>query len=335
MLNKTNILMITFDRIKILTDKKHIKNMNSDATTIISRNNVEREIRIKQTKPFNFYVSRNCIDDRGIMEISAKVLNDRYPELINKDNIQYCFEKINALGLCSLDIDAIIYDSNLISGDITVDLTGLTLPDSLALRSCLKSLNKFQLQKYTNCGYTITKSVKTSNRKIRVSLYDKHKEMLKAINTEFLESLDNNNDILEYFKNRIRIEANVRTVSQITSLCETKGNKLIEVLNSNANPLMSIFNSIFDIPNPDEYVQSDMQALLSYSKLSTLKDALLVKACDNDPAQIDLVLNNCLSPNTNKSKYKAKLTRLINSQPLPNRNLQVMHKLKNKLHNGR
>jgi hypothetical protein len=37
---------------------------------------------------------------------------------------------------------------------------------------------------------------------------------------------------------------------------------------------------------------------------SDLKNALLVKACNNDPVQIDLVLNNCLSPNTNKVKYK-------------------------------
>jgi hypothetical protein len=156
--------------------------------------------------------------------------------------------------------------------------------------------------------------------------------MLKATNSEYLESLNNKNDVLNYFNGLTRIEANVRTVSQITNLCQTQGNNLLEVLNSTANPLLTIFNTIFDIPDANEPILNNIQSLLSYSKLSTLKDALLVKACDNDPAQIDLILNNCLSPSTNKGKYRARLTRIMNSQPLPNRNIQVMRNIKSKLY---
>jgi hypothetical protein len=324
--------MITLDRIKIVTNKKYINHIDSDVSTVVIKNNHEHEIRFKQLTPFNLYISSNRISDKGVIEISAKILGDRYPELINKNNIRHCFEKINTIGVCSLDVDEVMNDSNLISCDITEDLDGLTLPDILALKSCVKSLNKFQVQKYTNCGYTITKSVKTSNRKIRVTIYDKHKEMLKATNSEYLESLANKNYMLDYFNGRIRIEANVRTVSQIMNLCQTEGNSLLEVLNSTANPLLTIFDTIFDIPDASEPILSDIQSLLSYDKLSVLKDALLVKACNNDPSQIDMVLNNCLSPNTNKGKYKARLTRHINAQPLPNKNIQVMRNIKNKLH---
>jgi hypothetical protein len=332
MFNTPQILMIQFDRIKIVTDKKYINHIDSDVSTVVIRNNHEHEIRFKQFKPFNLFVSSNCVNDKGVIEMSAKILGDRYPELINKNNIYQCFEKINTLGVCSLDVDTVINDSKLISCDITVDLDGLTMPDNLTLKSCLKSLNKFQVQKYTNCGYTITKSVKTCNRKMRVSIYDKQKEMLKATNSEYLESLVNKNIVLDYFNGRTRIEANVRTVSQITNLCQTEGNNLLEVLNSTANPLLTIFNTIFAIPDDNEPMQSDIQSLMSYNKLSELKDALLVKECNNDPTIIDMVLNNCLSPNTNKCKYKARLTRLINAQPLPNKNIQVMRNIKNKLH---
>lgn len=334
MFNTPQILMIQFDRIKIVTDKKYINHIDSDVSTVVIRNNHEREIRFKQLKPFNLYVSSNCVNDKGVIEVSAKILGDRYPDLINMNNIRHCFEKINTLGVCSLDVDAVINDSNLISCDITEDLDGLIMPDNLALKTCVKSLNKFHVQKYTNCGYTITKSVKTCNRRIRVSIYDKQKEMLKATNAEYLESLDNKNDVLDYFNGRIRIEANVRTVSQIKNLCQTKGNSLLEVLNSTANPLLTIFDTIFDIPDANEPMLSDIQSLLSYDKLSVLKDALLIKECHNDPIIIDMVLNNCLSPNTNKCKYKARLTRLINAQPLPNRNIQVMRNIKNKLNDN-
>jgi hypothetical protein len=65
-----------------------------------------------------------------------------------------------------------------------------------------------------------------------------------------------------------------------------------------------------------------------------LKDALLVNACDNDVAQIDLVLRTYLSPNTNKGKYMAKLKKLITEKPIPNTNIQIMKEVRNKIANN-
>ena len=62
-----------------------------------------------------------------------------------------------------------------------------------------------------------------------------------------------------------------------------------------------------------------------------MKNALLINACDNDVAQIDLVLRTYLSPNTNKGKYMAKLKKLINEKPLPNENIRVMGEIRKSL----
>ena len=175
------------------------------------------------------------------------------------------------------------------------------------------------------------KVVKTRNRQVRLSIYDKIKEMHKATNKEFLDLLDDKAGVLEYFNGRFRLEANVKTISQIKTICNTEGNSLAEVLNSDANPLLTIFDSVFRLPEPDEAGQNEIQTLLSYRNLSELKNALLIKACGNDLAQIDLVLNNCLSPKTNKGKYRARLVKLINKQSLPNQNMQVMNSIRNKL----
>jgi hypothetical protein len=320
-----------FDRIKLVTDKKYINHMDSKISTLVMRNNVVNEERLKLIKPFNLYVSTSQFDNKGIIEVSAKVLGDRYPELINKNNIHYCFERINAIGICELDIEGIIAESKLISCDITLDINGLVLPDSNTIKTCLKNINKYEVQKYTNCGLTVTKKVKTKNRQVRLSFYDKYKDMDKASNTDFLSSLDDKYALQDYFKDRMRIEANVKTVSQIRELCKTDDNGLMEVLNSPANILLEIFDSIFDLPGSTEEVMNEKQSLFAYRKLSELKDALLVKACDNDPSQIELVLNNCLSLNTNKGKYKNKLVKLINAKPQGKKNVQALQLIRNKL----
>ncbi len=322
--------MVTLDRIKLVTDIKYINQMDYNASTMVVRSNIQREIRYKQIKPYNLYISYHLIDNKCIIEVSAKVLSDRYPELITKNNIRYCLEQINGLGICKLDIDGIIGDSKLISCDITYDIVGIIIPENLAIKSCLKNLNKFQVQNYSNCGFTVTKLVKTKSRQIRLNFYDKNKELHKAINSEYLETVHDKYKVLDYFKDKFRIEANVRTVSQIKELFQIDDNSLTNVLNSTANPLLTLYDAVFDLPDNNEPV-NELQLLLAYTNLSELKNALLIKACDYDPAQIDVVLNNCLSPNTNKRKYKATLNKIINAQPIKNPNIQLMQKIRTKL----
>jgi hypothetical protein len=323
--------MNTFDRIKLVTDTKYVNDMDLNASTTVFRNNIKSEIRYKQIKPYNLYISYPLTNSKCIIEVSAKVLGDRYPELININNIRYCFDQINAHGVCKLNIDEVMSDCQLISCDVTKDISSIKMPEKLALKSCLKNFNKFQVQKYTNSGFVVSNTLKTKNRKIRLIFYDKHKELLKAANSEFLNNVDNRNELLDYFDTRFRIEANIRTIQQIKDLFQTNDNNLLNILKSDSNALLQIFEAVLNVPESIESY-NEVQHLLSYTNFTELKNDLFLQACNYDPDTIDVVLNNCLSVKTNKGKYRSKFHKLINSRPNQNENIELMRKVREGLH---
>lgn len=79
------------------------------------------------------------------------------------------------------------------------------------------------------------------------------------------------------------------------------------VLNSEANPLLTIFDEVFSFPEEPEHQNQAIPTPLSFPKLRMVKNALLPEACEYDMEKADPVLNNTLSPNTDKSKYRAEL----------------------------
>jgi len=324
-------LMITFDRIKILTNKKYVEQLDSSVSTIVIQNNVQKEIRYSQRRPYQLYINNSEMEDKCVIEFSAKVLLDRYPELINKYNIQSCFDNVNALGLCHLHVYEIVNDSEFLSCDVTLDIGGIMMPDKLAIKSCIRNINKFRVQKYGNSGYTLTKEVKTKSRQIRLSFYDKYKELNKACNRDFLDELNDKYSLLAYFNGKFRVEANIKTISQIRELFQVESNRLLDVLNSPANPLLTWFDEALELPHQSTPFLTETKSLLSYNKLSELKNALLLQACDYDIEIVDLVLNNCLSPNTNKGRYRKRFVNLINEYHKPNQNIQVMRDVREKL----
>ena len=320
--------MVTLDRIKILTDKKHITKMDSNVTTTILKNNIGTALRYSHKKPFNIYMNYSLQDNACIIEFSSKVLLERYPELINKNNIHQCLQNFENIGFCKIDIDSIINDSELLTCDITRDISGIIHPDRLAMKSCLKSHNKFRVQKYGNSGYSVDKMVKTSNRKLRIIIYDKGKEFRKKANAEFLSMVNEKEAMLAYFDGKFRVEANVNTKEQVRQLFLTETTNLLDVLNSPANPLLTLFDDVFTFPEEADQKNLSIPAPLSFPKLKTVKNALLLEACEYDMEKVDLLLNTTLSPNTDKSKYRAELTKLLNTYPLPNKNIQVMREIR-------
>jgi hypothetical protein len=173
--------------------------------------------------------------------------------------------------------------------------------------------------------------VKTRNRQVRIIIYDKGKELRKKTNSEFLGLLSDANSMLAYFDGKFRVEANINTQEQIRQLFQTKTTDLLDVLNSEANPLLRIFDEVFSFPEEPEHQNQVMPTPLSFPKLRMVKNALLLEACEYDMEKVDLVLHNTLSPNTDKSKYRAELKKLLNTYPLPNKNIQVMKQIREAL----
>ena len=327
-------LMVTLDNIKIITNKKHIKNIDPNVTTLISKNNIYMGRRYSQKKPFKIYMDYSLHKNTCIIEFSSKLLFDRYPELINMNNVHDCFQNFVNIGLCEMDIDGVIEESELLTCDITTDISGIIQPDRLAIKACLSNPNKFRVQKYGNSGHVVDKLVRTPNRKLRVIIYDKEKELRKKSNAEFLGMVNNRDTMLDYFQGKFRVEANIKTKEQIRRLFQTETTDLMCVLNSRANPLLAIFDEVFTFPEEPDQLNQVMPSPLLYDDLKMVKNALLLEACEYDMEKVDLILKNTLSPNTDKSKYRAKLITLLNSYPLPNKNIQVMKKVRESIENN-
>ena len=164
-------------------------------------------------------------------------------------------------------------------------------------------------------------------------IYDKGKDLRKKTNAEFLAMLNDIDSMLEYYDGKFRVEANVTTKEQIRKLFQTNTTGLMDVLNSKTNPLLTLFDEVFVFPEEPDQMNNVMPEPLSHTKLKMVKNALLLKECEYDMEKVDLILNNTLSPNTDKSRYRAELNKMLNTYPLPNKNIQVMKKVRDSIEN--
>lgn len=324
--------MITFDKIKLITKLQYLTIKNNDVFE--KRENTKKGITtfiFNQRKPYSLFIHITPILNKVVIEFTGKILLDDYPKLISLKTIRKCLQNINNLGFWELKIEDILFDSELVKCDLTKDIS-LILKCNIkkVLISHQTNFNKFHLQKYLT-GYTVTKDVKTNNCKIRLSIYDKNAEMLTADSKHFLNELSDSESLLMYFSNKYRIEVNLSTKEQIRNYLNISDNCLINALRSNENPLLKIFNLIFDSTIDVEDSNGKNRNLFEYESLSQLKDGLILKACDYDLSQIDKILNHYLSPETNKRKYRPRFRKLLNETTIANENRFIVGQIRDQL----
>lgn len=212
--------MITFDKIKIITKIAYVTNINIDKFMIISKKGNILYYKYQQDKPYNLLVMINYQHNELILEFTGKILLDKYPSLINRDNIKDCLSEINKLDICSLDADAIIQDSEVVKCDVTKDVEFEYIDKILKnIRPNIANHNKWKDKPYHGKeGITLENIAKTPKYKKRLIIYDKAKELNSANNNEFLSACSNSEKIISYFKNKIRFELNINTMEQIRQL---------------------------------------------------------------------------------------------------------------------
>ena len=114
--------MLTFDKLKIVTSIEHIKILDENAFNIELKNNVISSLKFHQEVPFSLYIEVDYGADELVLEFTGKVLGNEYPKLISMDTIKQCFSNINNMGICSLDIDAIMENAEVVKCDVTQDV---------------------------------------------------------------------------------------------------------------------------------------------------------------------------------------------------------------------
>ena len=76
--------------------------------------------------------------------------------------------------------------------------------------------------------------------------YNKEKEICTSHNKNFLNSLSQPQQIMDYFKGKTRFEITLDTPKKIMNYLNLTDTKIFSVLNSDTNPILTLFDKIFN-----------------------------------------------------------------------------------------
>lgn len=234
--------MIKFDRLKLVCSLDVVENVNERVFQTIVRDGLLTSYKYHQDTPFYLLIRKDFIHSECVIEFTGKILLDRYPELINRDNIRYCIEQINALGICDIDTDKLLQTAIVAKCDITKDIPSTQIKDIISqTKQSLSNYEKWEVEKYPN-GICIRNKVTTDRYKKRVCIYNKEKELSAQSNATFLNAVRTPSKLLDYFKGKVRFELNIGTMVQVRRYLQITDNSLNKVLTSTSNPILSILD---------------------------------------------------------------------------------------------
>jgi hypothetical protein len=286
--------MITFDKLKIVTNIEDITDID---TTVFVTQTKDGEIlyyKYKQETPYCLLIQADYNKQELVLEFTGKILMDDYPQLINRNNIVQCLETINGMGICRIDTEAILAHGEICKCDVTKDISSTQMQEIISqMKQSLTNYDKWTCAKYQGNGLVIYNTVKTDKYKKRLSIYDKQKELNKACNREFLNTISNRQEIIAYFQDKIRFELNIDTKAQIRLLLGVMDNRLHSVLSSNANPILTVF---------DEAIRQNGTTTY-HSCLKEYMMALLIRDCHNDLEEVEAKIR-AMTPKTVSIKNK-------------------------------
>lgn len=315
--------MLTFDKLKIIVkSSKYINNINTNKFNIIIKDGIITEYRYQQMTPYLLYIEQDIAEDEVVIEFSGKILGADYPDLINKENIRRCLDNINALKICSLDVNGILHHGEIVKADVTKDVELRDMTNfTKELLSCIKNNERFN----ATCeggNFIVEKKVKTKNRKLRLTIYDKEKEMSLVDNQRWLASLGEAEaeQISMYFQNKARFEMNLNSIKALRDGLHITDTSITSVLNANANPIMHFLDKVL----VDNAEARNIKSILDVARLA------LMEKHGYDMKAIERAILPYKSPKTNLSQVM-KPYRLLYNAITENPSISLKERLKNAL----
>jgi hypothetical protein len=151
---------------------------------------------------------------------------------------------LNSLGVCIIDVDGILQHGWVIRADVTKDVLLLLTDDVLnALNQNVGNYRRFKWEHYVGKGITFTKDVVYGKEEIKV--YNKYKELLKH-SRKFVDTLNNRNEIMDYFYGKTRFEITIKGEDEIRERLGV-GSGIKEFFNALDTPVRNQFDRVFDV----------------------------------------------------------------------------------------
>ena len=275
-------MAITADKIKMTFPSECVSNWKY-------RDNVYKSA--ESGLPYHLYLKRDEARREYTLEFSAKILKDRYVELITIDNIHDCLQCVNSLDFCDIDIERLLSTAQVKAVDFTKDIRLEDIPTAGNMRG-LKSILKLSMKNYRrwNCqdyrgnGLVITNIVADSRYSRRLTIYDKAHELRLNRNREFLRLLDDSERLLNYFNDRVRFELRATTQHQLRRWLNTDDLAPTSVLSSTTDPIGLVMAEMF---NPINAIPNGAVRELQGSTLRTQDRLALLKCLDWDLARVE------------------------------------------------
>ena len=284
--------MNTFDKMKIVSSIKNISNINDEKFQCIVKEGEIKEQKIKIKTPHLLEIRANYQEKELTIEFTSKILKDDCIQLINKNNIQQCLTNINQFGICTLNVEGIIVDGDVVKCDVSKDVDCQDCKSlTKQLRASVCNFNKY-LVRNIGGNFVIEKNVTTKGLKKRLTIYDKGSEVLLATNREFLASVEDKGALLDYFMGKVRFELNLNSKEQIRQSLGIKDTSIQSVLGTTSTPIWDFLNKVLD----------DGSDYNSRSTLNEFKNELLLKYCENDLAKVEAIVRSYSSPNSHISQ---------------------------------
>lgn len=239
------------------------------------------------------------------IEVSAKILAERYFENISLENICDVIQRINESDLIEIDDVETLNSAICFRVDST---NNLILPEGMKkkvisdLSLVFSRSERYDLKPYLNGGLVITS--KQSSKPMRLILYDKYEEMTSSKHKKTFKGINP-----EPFKNVLRVESNHRQLKTIRSIFGLKPKSecyLMDILKSDNNPNLSLVSEVFPKKGIEQKVDYTLEILQSSQDLHKIRTLLgsidIIKFCNYD----DVIVYNYL-----KSKLKGNISRYV------------------------
>ena len=242
--------VIKLDKLKIVTNENYIIDIDPNIFTTIIKNGQIVEYRYEQQVPYLLYIEKDIVKQELVIEFSGKILEDKYPLLINKDTIKICLDNINKLAICHINVPEVLQNSVIVKADVSHDICCGSYQQLIStLKTSVKNHNKY-LSRVIHGTFVIEKNVVSRSRKVRMTIYDKAAEMQLKANQEYLDRLSNRDEVAEYYKDKVRFELNLNSMEQIRKHLNIHDTMLYNVLHAEANPIVEFIDKAFVLEEP-------------------------------------------------------------------------------------
>ena len=238
-------------------------------------------------QPFRLDIEINYAKGEVIIEFTGKVLGERYPELITLNTIRACFNRINDLGICKIDVEKMMY-AQVVKCDVTKDVPIANIPSlNRYIRGHIRNYQAYVCELKRNGNLIIEKNVTGRDYKRRMTLYDKEAEMMKSAGQNFKAryGLEGKYDGI------CRFEMNLNSQQAIRDTLGITGTTLLEVLRSKQNPIEDFL---------DDVIQEDTEANVQ-DTWKTYWQTLVLEDCGFDLAKVEAKLREYKDGGISKS----------------------------------